>query len=166
MKALAPAFQEQFMSGRQHLAPVAVAIQGRAPGFLSLLAAAGGRLIIAGGTSGERATADVYGFDPASGLVRMPAVLPGALTHAGAAAVGGYVYVIADRGTAQGTQTSQVLAIDPRNGRAVPAGRLPTALSDAGVTATGDAVIVSGGREARGVVSDRVYLLRPRRRAP
>jgi N-acetylneuraminic acid mutarotase len=69
---------------------------------------------------------------------------------------------VGGRGATQGTQTAQILAIDPHSGRLSRAGRLPTALSDAGVTAYGDAVLVAGGREAGGALSDRVILLRAR----
>src|SRR5207253_1388986 len=52
------------------------------------VAAAGGRVVIAGGSlpSGT-ASRDVYSFDPRSGAVRRIGVLPAATTHAAAAAL-------------------------------------------------------------------------------
>lgn len=77
------------------------------------------------------------------------------------AALGGFVGVIGGRGGDQGTQTARITAVDPASGRVTPAGRLPVALSDAGVAGVGDAVVLAGGREATGTLSDRVFLLRP-----
>ena len=88
-------------------------------------------------------------------------MLPRPLTHAAAAALGGFVYVIGGRGGDQGTQTARITAVDPASGRVTPACRLPVALSDAGVAGVGDAVVLAGGREATGTLSDRVFLLRP-----
>lgn len=125
------------------------------------VAAVAGRLIIAGGTNGDSATADIYSFDPTTDRVSHIGVLPRPLTHAAAAALRGFVYVIGGRGGVQGTQTAQILAVDPASGRVTSAGRLPVALSDAGVASIGDAVVLAGGREATGTLSDRVLLLRP-----
>jgi len=72
------------------------------------------------------------------------------------------VYVIGGRGGIQGTQTNAILAIDPVSGHVRPAGRLPVGLSDIGVASLGGVVMVAGGREGSGTLSQRVYLLRPR----
>ena len=43
-----------------------------------------------------------------------------------------------------------------------PAGRLPIALSDAGAAALGSQILLAGGREPDGTVSDQLYTLRQR----
>ena len=50
----------------------------------------------------------------------------------------------------------------PVTGHVRPAGRLPVGLSDIGVASLGGVVMVAGGREGSGTLSQRVYLLRPR----
>ena len=124
------------------------------------VAAAGSRLVIVGGTSGDQATGDVYAFDQATTVLTRIGTLPRPLTHAAAAYLNGRVYVIGGRGGEQGTQTDAVLSIDPSTGSVTPAGRLPSALSDAGVASLGREVLVAGGRERSGLLSDAVYLLR------
>ena len=86
------------------------------------VAAIGGRLIIAGGTSGDVATREVYSFDPADGQVHRSDVLPHPVTHAAAAVLGDRVYVIGGRGAVQGTQTSADPGHRPRE-RTRSAGR-------------------------------------------
>jgi hypothetical protein len=127
------------------------------------VAAIGGRLIIAGGTSGDTATREVYSFDPAGGGVRQIGVLPHPLTHAVAARLGDHVYVIGGRGAVQGTQTDAILAIDPATGRVRPAGHMPVALSDVGAATIAGGVMVAGGRESSGTLSRQVFVLRPLR---
>jgi hypothetical protein len=102
------------------------------------VAAIGGRLIVAGGTNGDTATRDIYSFDPADGGSGRSAGFPD-----------------------QGSQSSAIAAIDPVSGRVRHAGRLPVALSDTGVAAIGREVMLAGGREANGVLSRRLYVLRP-----
>ena len=89
-------------------------------------------------------------------------MLPRELTHATGAALGNRMYVIGGRGGVQGTQTSAILSVDPATGRVRPAGRLPVGLSDAGAATIGGVVMVAGGRQSDGVLSDRLYALRPR----
>jgi hypothetical protein len=125
------------------------------------VAAAQGRLIIAGGTDRVAATRDVYSFDPANDQVKKIAMLSRPLTNAAAATLDRRVYVIGGRATARGTQTAQITAIDPVSGRVWSAGRLPVALSDAGAAAIGQALVLAGGRERTGALSDRQYVLRP-----
>jgi N-acetylneuraminic acid mutarotase len=124
------------------------------------VAAAGSRLIIAGGTSGDQATRDVYAFDPVASVLTRIGALPHSLTHAAAAALNGRVYVIGGRGGVQGSQTSTVLSIDPSTGSVTPAGRLPTPLSDAGAASLGREILVAGGQQRSGRLSDAIYLLR------
>jgi hypothetical protein len=76
------------------------------------------------------------------------------------------VYVIGGRGSVQGTQTTQILAVDPASGRVTPGGTLPLALSDSGAAVLGPAIVLVGGREASGTVSDRIYVLRPKASMP
>jgi N-acetylneuraminic acid mutarotase len=126
------------------------------------VAAIGGKLIVAGGTSGVDATREVYAFEPGGGGVRQIGLLPKPLTHAVAAALGDRVYVIGGRGSDQGTQTNTILAIDPQTGRVRHAGHLPVAVSDVGAATIGGAVMVAGGRESSGALSNQVYMLHPR----
>src|SRR5205807_5371446 len=125
------------------------------------VAAIGARLVIAGGTSGDNATREVYSFNPRDGSVHQIGLLPHPLTHAAAVVLGDRVYVIGGRGADQGTQTSAILAVDPVSGRVEPAGRLPVGLSDLGAATIGGAVVVAGGRQSDGVLSNRLYALRP-----
>ena len=118
-----------------------------------------GALVIAGGTVGTTASSAVYGFDPSARSVRRIGSLPHPLTHAAAATLGRWVYVIGGRHTTQAAQTDAILAIDPRTGRVRPAGRLPHALSDAGAGAIGNRILVAGGRTATGAVSADVLSL-------
>jgi N-acetylneuraminic acid mutarotase len=126
------------------------------------VAAAGGKVVIAGGSIDTRAGRSVYAFDPASRTVRRIARLPRPLTHSSAAAISGIVYVMGGRGANQGTQTRRVLAIDPGTGRVRSAGRLPRALSDAGAAAVPGAILLAGGRDAAGQVRSEVLRLEPR----
>ena len=113
--------------------------------------AAGGKLVIAGGSvpSGT-ATRAVLTFDPASGRVRQVAQLPARTTHAAAAAIGTTAYVIGGRGPALGTPTRRIVAIDPLTGKLSYAGALATPRSDLAAVAVGRKIILVGGRDARG----------------
>ena len=116
-----------------------------------------------GGTTGAAARREVLAFDPVRNAVRRLASLPGALTHAAGAALGGSFYVIGGRTTATGGQTAQVLAVDPATGTVHPAGSLPHPLSDAAAVADGGRILVIGGRDAAGRVSDEIVELKPAR---
>jgi N-acetylneuraminic acid mutarotase len=118
-------------------------------------------LVIAGGTVDGAASRSVYSFDPSSGRVRRLGLLPRAITHAGAATLGRWIYLVGGRGSDQGSQSAGVLAIDPLSGRVEHAGRLPVALSDAGVATVAGHLLVAGGRTASGAVSDRILTLAP-----
>jgi N-acetylneuraminic acid mutarotase len=126
------------------------------------VAATGGRVVIAGGSAGIRASRSVYVFDPARPGVRKLARLPRGLTHSSAAALGGIVYLMGGRGADQGSQTRRVLAIDPRSGAVRDAGRLPRAVSDAGAAPVRGGILLAGGRDAAGRVRGEVVRLEPR----
>jgi hypothetical protein len=137
---------------------------GRVAGHLphglryAAVAAAGGRLIVAGGTVGVAASRDVLAFDGRS--VRRIGRLPAPLTHAAAATLHGRMYVFGGRGAALGSQRRAILAIDPASGRVRSAGRLPVALSDMGAATVGDRVLLVGGRDRAGRVHDEVWSAR------
>ncbi len=136
---------------------------GRLPHPLryAAVASASGGIIVAGGTSGDAATRQVYRFDPVTHSIRQLALLPHPLTHAAAVAFNGVIYVLGGRGSLQGTQSREILAINPASGALVAAGELPVALSDVGAATIGNDVLVAGGRERSGTVSDRLYVLSP-----
>jgi YVTN family beta-propeller protein len=111
------------------------------------VAAAGGKVVIAGGSlPNGTASRAVYVFDPNSRDVRRLGSLPAPTTHAAAAAVGDRVLLIGGRSAPPNTPTARILAIDPRRGSIRLAGRLPLALSDAAATTVGHGVVVAGGR--------------------
>ena len=111
------------------------------------VAAAGGKVVIAGGSLPDgTASRAVYVFDPASREVRRLGSLPAPTTHAAAAAIGKRVLLIGGRSAAANTPTPRIAAIDPSRGSIRLAGRLPRAVSDAAVTAVGHGVVVAGGR--------------------
>jgi hypothetical protein len=137
---------------------------GRVAGHLphglryAAVAAAGGRLIVAGGTVNASASRDVLAFD--GGSVRRIGTLPAPLTHAAAAVLHGRVYLFGGRGAGLGTQRRAILAIDPASGRVRAAGRLPVALSDLGAATAGGRVLLIGGRDSGGRVHDEVWSAR------
>jgi hypothetical protein len=104
-----------------------------------------GQVLIIGGSTPNGASDAVYRFEPATGRVRQIGRLPQPITHAGAATLGAYVYLVGGRGDAQGSQTASVWSINPRTGAVRRAGRLPEPLSDTGVVSIGGALIVAGG---------------------
>jgi hypothetical protein len=79
--------------------------------------------------------------------------LPGPLTHAAAAALGGTVFLVGGRGAETTSQTAAVLAVNPLTGAVRAAGRLPRPTSDAGVVAVRNAIVVAGGRTASGTAA-------------
>jgi N-acetylneuraminic acid mutarotase len=106
-------------------------------------------VLIAGGTSGEEASSDVYSFDTHTGAVRTIAHLPHPVTHAAGAALGGALLVIGGRGAQTGTQHSTILAVTPA-GAITQAGLLPAPLSDAAAAASGGGVLLAGGTDRSG----------------
>ena len=127
------------------------------------VAASGGRLLIAGGSRGEAATTAIMEFDPATRRVSPLGRLPAPLTHAAAAALGPYVYVLGGRGAESGTQTAAIVAIDSRTGQALRVGSLPQALSDAAAIAVGQTVWLAGGQDSSGQPLAAVLELAPAR---
>jgi N-acetylneuraminic acid mutarotase len=126
------------------------------------VAAIGGRILIAGGTSGTQAVSDILSFDPQTGRIRRIGRLPHPLTHAAGAALAGRFYVIGGRSDSLTGQTRTIVAVDPATGAVHRAGRLPVALSDTGAASLGDRVLVLGGRDATGAVHDAVLELTQR----
>jgi N-acetylneuraminic acid mutarotase len=114
--------------------------------------AAGGKLIVAGGTAGEgQALTDaIFRFDPATGSLTRIGRLPFALTHASAASLDGEVLIVGGRRALSGAQSDTILAVDPTTGRVRSAGRLPAPLSDAAVSTSAGRIIVAGGESPAG----------------
>jgi DNA-binding beta-propeller fold protein YncE len=71
--------------------------------------------------------------------------------------VGGTVFVFGGRGSDLNTQRSTVVGVDPATGRVHRVGHLPAALSDLSAVSLPDRVLVLGGRDAQGHVSDRIW---------
>jgi N-acetylneuraminic acid mutarotase len=110
------------------------------------VSAAGGAVLVIGGSTPAGASDAIFRFDPAKATVRRIGRLPHPITHAGAATLGSYVYLVGGRGDLLDAQSSSVWSIDPVTGAVHPAGRLPQPLSDAGVLSVGKGIIVAGGR--------------------
>jgi YVTN family beta-propeller protein len=125
------------------------------------VAAAGGKLVVAGGSlpSGA-ASAAVLVYDPATKRLRRVGDLPAATTHGAAAGLGDLVYVIGGRGAASGTPTARIVSVDPGTGSVRQAGHLAAPLSDESVAALGSSLLVAGGRDARGTQSSIYELAR------
>jgi hypothetical protein len=113
--------------------------------------AVGRKLLIMGGSTPTGASDAIYRFDSATGSVTQIGRLPRAITHAGAAVLGGEVYLVGGRGDTTEARSASVWAINPATGAVRAAGRLPQPLSDAGVLADGAAIIVAGGHSGAGV---------------
>ena len=107
--------------------------------------AVSGQVVILGGSTPTGASTAIYRFDPRTGSVRPIGRLPRPITHATAATLGGFVYLVGGRGDDLESQTAEVLAVDPRSGAVRRAGRLPQPLSDAAVVSTGHRLVVAGG---------------------
>ena len=116
--------------------------------------AVGGRILIIGGSTPDGASRAIYRFDPASGQVREIGRLPQPITHASAAALGAFVYLVGGRGTDLGSQTATVWSIDPRTGAVAVAGRLPEPLSDTASLSIGGGIVVAGGLTPTSTVAD------------
>src|SRR4051794_27970825 len=67
-------------------------------------AAIGGRIYVAGGTTGTRARREIVAVDPATQRTRVVARLPQPVAHAAGAALDGVFYVIGGRGDANTSQ--------------------------------------------------------------
>jgi YVTN family beta-propeller protein len=128
--------------------------------------AAGGRLVIAGGSL-ENGTASrvVYAYTPTMRRVTPVASLPAPTTHAAAASIGGTAFVIGGRGASLDTPTDRIVAVDPLKGRAHVVGALPQPLSDLAAIGLGTSILLAGGHSATGTVGSLTELL-PSTRAP
>jgi N-acetylneuraminic acid mutarotase len=111
----------------------------------SAVTAVDGQLLIIGGSTPDGASDAIYRFDPATGRVAQIGRLPASITHAGAATLGSFAYLVGGRGDNLGSQTANVWSIDPRTGAVRRAGRLPEPLSDTGVLSIDGAIVVVGG---------------------
>lgn len=127
------------------------------------VAAVGGRLLIAGGTSGVTAQRAILSYDPATRAVRGIGELPYPVTHAAGASLNGYFYVLGGRSASLTGQRASILAVDPSTGNARSAGRLPEALSDLGSASFSGRILLVGGRDSSGIVHDQALTLVPSR---
>jgi N-acetylneuraminic acid mutarotase len=109
-----------------------------------------GQVVIIGGSTPTGASDAVYRFNPANGLVRQIGRLPQPITHAGAATLGSFVYLVGGRGDNLDSQTASVWSINPLTGAVRRAGQLSEPLSDTGVVSTGGALVVVGGLSPTG----------------
>ena len=113
------------------------------------VAAAGDRLVIAGGTLADgSASRAVFTYSPPAAHVTRVADLPSPTTHAAAASIGGIAYVIGGRGPALGTPTDRIVAVDASTGRVRAAGRLTSPRSDLAAVPLGGRILLAGGRSA------------------
>jgi hypothetical protein len=106
----------------------------------------------------------VLELDPSTKALSTLATLPQPLSHAAAAALDGYAYVIGGR-TGNGAPTRDIVSIDPRTGATAPAGQLPDPLSDATVAGLSKSIMLAGGRGTGGVVGNVLDLSRGSGRA-
>ena len=112
------------------------------------VAAADGRLVIAGGSlPNGTASSAVFSFEPSTGSVTRLGKLPAPTTHAAAAVVGDDVFVIGGRGAASDTPTDRIVEVE-RSGHVRLSGHLLAARSDAAAVALGNSILVAGGRVA------------------
>ena len=130
-------------------------------------AAVGKQILIAGGTSDEAASRDVYAFDPAGARVSKIGALPFPVTHAAGAALGGDLLVIGGRSSPSGARHRSVLAVTPSGSTAI-AGELPAGLSDAAAAAPASAgaagVLLAGGADSSGAPQSAILALTGGRR--
>jgi YVTN family beta-propeller protein len=127
------------------------------------VAAAAGRLIVAGGSQPNgNASRTIYVWKPGTRRARAVGSLPAPTTHAAGVTLDGTVYIVGGRGSGLETPTDRVVSIDPRTGRARIVGRLPRPTSDAGAASTASRILVFGGRTG-GATTDTIVSLDPRR---
>jgi len=116
--------------------------------------AAGGRLVIAGGSLENGAASDaILEYVPRLGRVRRIGRLPAPTTHAAAASIGDIAYVIGGRGAAAGSATARIVAVDPRTRRVRSAGALSRPRSDLAAVPLGARILIAGGRDAGGTLA-------------
>jgi DNA-binding beta-propeller fold protein YncE len=118
------------------------------------VAAAGRRLIIAGGSL-ENATASrvIYEYTPGKRTAVRIGVLPGPTTHAAAAALGQVVYVFGGRATGFDAFRATIVAVNTRSGRIRVAGALRVPTSDLTAVTLGRRILLAGGRTDAGTVA-------------
>ena len=116
--------------------------------------AVGDHVLIMGGSTPTGASDAIFRFDPATGQVRQIGRLPQPTTHASAATLGGFAYLVGGRGDNLGSQTSTVWSIDPRTGAVKSAGKLPQPLSDTASLSINGAIVVAGGLAPTTTVAD------------
>jgi N-acetylneuraminic acid mutarotase len=124
-----------------------VRVAGQLPVGLRYAAATAvdGRILIIGGSTPTSASDAIYSFDPATGQVRKLGRLPQPITHASAATLGSFAYLVGGRGNSLGSQTATVWSIDPRTGVVAVAGHLPAPLSDTASVEISGTIVVAGG---------------------
>ncbi len=129
----------------------------------SAASAVEGQIVIIGGSTPSGASDAIYRFDPATGQVRKIGRLRQPVTHAAAATLGSFVYLVGGRGENLGSQTASVWSIDPRTGAVLPAGQLPEPLSDTGVMSIDGTIVVVGGLTPTSTVAGVGELVPPAR---
>ena len=118
------------------------------------VAAADGRLVIAGGSlPNGTASSAVYVFTPGRRTAGRIGSLPAPTTHAAAAALGTNVYVIGGRGAILDTPTARIVAVDPGTRRIARVGSLAAPTSDLTAVSVGHHILLAGGRAAGGTVA-------------
>jgi YVTN family beta-propeller protein len=128
------------------------------------VAAVAGKVVIAGGSQPDgTASAAVLAFDPATRRVTRIGSLATPTTHAAAATLGRYVYVVGGRGAVLGTLTAAIEAVDPVRRKVIPAGTLRAARSDLAAVGLPGKILLAGGRETGGTTSTVSELLPARR---
>ncbi len=120
------------------------------------VAAVGGHVLVAGGTSGSTAQRAILSFDPTTGAVHQIGQLPYPLTHAAGASLDGRLLIFGGRGGELSSQRAEILSIDPATGTISYAGSLPQPLSDMGAASLGGELLLIGGRDRAGTVHDQV----------
>jgi YVTN family beta-propeller protein len=126
--------------------------------------AAGGVLVIAGGSLEDGSASDaVYAYAPGK-RVRLIGRLPSPTTHAAAASIGGTAYVIGGRSAVLDTPTRTIVAVDPATRRIRPAGRTAEAISDTSAVTTPRGILLTGGHLAAGTTAAMTLLVPGTRR--
>jgi DNA-binding beta-propeller fold protein YncE len=118
------------------------------------VAAAGGRIVIAGGSLENGTASDaVYLFRPSTGRVTRLGTLPQATTHAAGATLGSTAVVVGGRGATTGTPTDRLVLVDPAKRTVRLVGRLREPLSDVAAVGIRGGVLVAGGHGTNGTVA-------------
>ncbi len=114
------------------------------------VAAAGGQLVIAGGSLEDgSAGSAVFEFTPGKPAPVRIGTLPAGTTHATAAAIGSTVYVIGGREAAPGSATNRIVSVSIGSGKVAAAGALRSPRSDLASVALGGRIRVAGGSGGR-----------------